>query len=223
MTFEKSNKIVFIDAVQDIIIVKEVSSTNVILKYWVIKIVYDCKNQKFYLDSFYVNPRINSALHYITSDFEITKILEYDVKKEWIVVSDESKCYFDVYRIHIKEKLNTLLYVAWFELLGAKITGGNSRVLYDKTNDQFLVDPQDIRDPLKATNYNKVPVNTLTNLPLYSDTKIIDELGWSFQYLSKSSDKKKATTFLYRGYGDLSIKGAVNLVSSAPINYIFDN
>lgn len=91
--------------------------------------------QIFYLDSFSVNPRVSSAFHYITSDFEITKILEIDVNKGWICVSDESNSYFDVYKINIHEKLNTLIYVAWFEKLGANVIGGNSRVLYDEAND----------------------------------------------------------------------------------------
>lgn len=54
-------------------------------------------------------------------------------------------------------------------------------------------------------------------------TKIIDLIGWAFQYVSESDSKKSATTFLYRGYGDLSIEGAENLKSTKVIKYIFDN
>lgn len=65
----------------------------------------------------------------------------------------------------------------------------------------------------------------MTSLPLYDKkcTKIIELIGWTFQYVSESDNKKCATTFLYRGYGDIEIKGAENLKSTVEIKYIFDN
>jgi hypothetical protein len=53
-------------------------------------------------------------------------------------------------------------------------------------------------------------------------TKIIDLVGWAFQYLSESSNKA-SSTFLYRGYGDLDVLGAKSLVSKNAIKYIWDN
>ena len=63
----------------------------------------------------------------------------------------------------------------------------------------------------------------MTNITLYSKecTKIIDLFGWAFQFLSEGGDYK-AATFLVKGYEKVDIKGAVNLVSSKKIKYLWD-
>lgn len=126
--------------------------------------------------------------------------------------------------INVHDKLNTMITLGWFELKGSKITGGNSRILYDQANDQFLVDTQNQRkvydDP---TVYEKIPVHCLTKLPLHKDSKSINLLGWNNQYLSESKTKTTATTFLYNGYKNISIFGETSLKSSAKIRYITDN
>ncbi len=89
-----------------------------------------------------------------------------------------------------------------------EITGGNSQVLFDKTSNSFLVDAEACLNTRGPTAYNRVPVCELTCLPLYKEyTEIYNLIGYNFQYVSQSSKKKALTTFLYQGYGNLSIKG----------------
>lgn len=130
-----------------------------------------------------------------------------------------------VYKINIALKLNTLLIVGYLNFNGEVITGGNSRVLYDKHKDQFLVDTRNCRvaSSGQPTIYDRVPACSLTKLPLYhKGGNTIELVGWNFQYISEASDCK-ATSFLYSGYGDLSVRGQVNLKSDKPIKYFYDN
>lgn len=55
-----------------------------------------------------------------------------------------------VYKINIVQKLNTLLIVGYFFFDGEAITGGNSRVLYDKNKDEFLIDTKNCRIALSG-------------------------------------------------------------------------
>ena len=71
--------------------------------------------------------------------------------------------------------------------------------------------------------YNKVPVSNLTCFPLYPcNSRVYNLIGYNFQYVSQSKNKKSMTTFLYRGYGDLPILGAAYLKSKCPIRIVTD-
>jgi hypothetical protein len=60
LIFKRFNPVVFIDAYQNYIIVKEVTPLGAVLSYFVLIIVYDTDACKFYLDYFAVNPRVDS-------------------------------------------------------------------------------------------------------------------------------------------------------------------
>jgi hypothetical protein len=66
------------------------------------------------LDYFAVNPRVDHEFFHFTSDFQITQILELDVDKQWLAVLMPSKSAYDVYKINIAEKLNTLVNARFF-------------------------------------------------------------------------------------------------------------
>ena len=199
------NEVVFIDAYQNYIIVKEVNDCGEVLSYFVLIIVYDTKACKFYLDFFAVSPRVDSTFWKIEEGFFITRILELDVYREFLVVVLESKEYLDVYKINIAERINVLTEPRWFEKKGAVITGGNYRVLFNKAENEFLVDTLNcLPGPGVPAIYKRVPVCSLTSYPLFNyNNHIHNLLGYNFQYVSESKDEKSMTTFLYRGYGNL--------------------
>ncbi len=118
-------------------------------------------------------------------NFEIKQIIELDINREWIAVTDDDGKCLDVYKINIHEKLNILITVGWLELKGARITGGNSMVLYDQANNQFWVDVDKNKRPGVPTVYDKISICKLTNLPLYGDcSRTVELAGWNFQYVS---------------------------------------
>lgn len=86
LEFMRYNEVVFIDAYQNYIIVKEVNDCGEVLSYFVLIIVYDTKACKFYLDFFAVSPRVDSTFWKIEEGFLITRILELDVYREFLVV-----------------------------------------------------------------------------------------------------------------------------------------
>jgi hypothetical protein len=214
-----------IDAINNIILVQEVNSIGVILSLWVIEILYDSYACTFSIEYFAVNAIVDDEFFYYDEPWFIGEILEYNPIENWIAITKITKTEVDIYKINIDQKINVLLTVGWFKLKNEEIDGGNSRVLYDSKNDQFLVDTLNCRknftDP---TVYTRVPVCDLVKLPLYhGQGTTINFVSWYFQYLSKSTCGKYLTTFLYQGYGDLSIINPANLKSSCPIIYKYDD
>jgi hypothetical protein len=96
-------------------------------------------------------------------------------------------------------------------------------VLFDETKNQFLVDTMNCITHGIPAIYNRVPVCELTCYPLYHNNSIYNLVGYNFQYVSQSKNKRRLTTFLYRGYGDLPILGAANLKSKCPISIFADD
>ncbi len=79
MTFARpSCNVEFIDAYQNVIIVKEVLGDKIV-SYWVLRVIYDPNSCSFFLDYFPVNPRVDNAFTRLPSDVMITRILELDV------------------------------------------------------------------------------------------------------------------------------------------------
>lgn len=112
----------------------------------------------------------------------------------------------------------------WFYKNGEVITGGNSRVLFNEAKNEFLVDTMNCLTPGVPAVYNRVPVSNLTCYPLYPcNSRIYNLVGYNFQYVSQSDNKKSLTTFMYRGYGDLPILGAAYLKSKCPIRILADD
>jgi hypothetical protein len=114
LVFKRHNPVVFIDAYQNYIVVKEVTPEGSILSYFVLIIVYDVNACNFYLDYFAVNPRVDSNFWHIPTDFTITRILELDVNGEFLAVINENCKYLDVYKINVAERLNSLNDARWF-------------------------------------------------------------------------------------------------------------
>jgi hypothetical protein len=149
--------------------------------------------------------------------------LELDINGEFLAVVDENCKQLNVYKINIAEKLNSLNDARWFTKCGEVVTGGNSRVLFDQAHNQFLVDSMNCVTAATPAVYTKVPVSNLTCYPLYPcNSRVYNLIGYNFQYVSQSENKKSMTTFLYRGYGDLPILGAAYLKSRHPIRIITD-
>jgi hypothetical protein len=150
--------------------------------------------------------------------------VELDINRQWIAVALENKELYETYKINIAEKINVLTQARWLYLKGERITGGNSRVLFDEVKNQFLVDTLNCLTPGVPAVYTSVPVCSLTSYPLYPGcSRTYNLIGYNFQYASLSSNKKSLTTFLYRGYGDLPILGVAYLRSKSPIRIIADD
>ena len=224
--FKQNNTMVLIDAIYNIILVQEVDSTGAILSLYVITINYDRYMCAFSIDSFAVNSYVDDGFFYFDKPWYIGEILEYNPIENWIAIIKISADAVDIYKINIDQKINVLLTVGWFKIKnGEVIDGGNSRVLYDKKNDQLLVDTRNCRigqdDP---TVYKRVPICDLVKLPLYKGQgTTVNYVSWYFQYLSKSPCGQYLTTFLYQGYGDLPIINPVSLKSTCPIIYKYDD
>ena len=100
--------------------------------------------------------------------------------------------------------MNTLTQARWFyKKNGERITGGNSRVLFNENKNEFLIDTMNCLTPGVPAVYDRVPVCELTSYPVYPEcSRTYNLVGYNFQYASQSASKKSLTTFLYRGYGD---------------------
>ena len=136
-----------------------------------------------------------------------------------------SKSAYDVYKINIAEKLNTLVDARFFLVKKCEvIAGGNSRVLFDQANNQFLVDTINCRPQNSPAVYSYIPVCNLTSYPLYPEcSRTYNIIGYNFQYVSEATNHKSMTTFLWRGYGDQTILGNAYLKSKKPIRIIADD
>lgn len=159
-TFKKDNTVVLIDAVNNIILIQEVNKNGAILSLWVIQIIYDRYMCSFSIDSFAVNSIVDDEFYYFEQPWFVGEIIEYNPVENWIVITKITKEDVNVYKINVRDRINVLLTVGWFNTLkGEVIDGGNSRVLYDKTNDQLMIDQLTCRvnftDP---TIYKRVPI-----------------------------------------------------------------
>lgn len=143
----------------------------------------------FSLNSFAVNSIADDEFFYFQDPWYVGEILEYNPVENWIVITKITKTDINVYKINIHQKINVLLTVGWFYFTkGENINGGNSRVLYDKNNDELMIDQMNCRvgfeDP---TIYKRVSICKLVKLPLYpGQGSTVDFVSWYFQYLSKS-------------------------------------
>jgi predicted small secreted protein len=223
IVFKRPNPVVFIDAYQNIILVKEVTPAGNILAYFVLIIRYDATNNKFFIDYFSVNAQIDDEFFGLAK-YQLTQIAELDINRVWIAVYAQGPTDFTVYKINIANKLNTLLTFGYLnQSNGEKITGGNSAVLFDQTHNQFLVDTRNCRpENTTFSVYDPVPICKLTDLPLYECNNVVNLIGSYFQYVSEDDKKKAITTFLYHGYGTEAIQGAANIKSKKPIRLIYD-
>lgn len=128
-----------------------------------------------------------------------------------------------VYKINVGQRINVFFTVMNYEFKGERITGGNGHVLYDQKNDQLMIDTHNCRKPDDPTVFSRVPICELTKLPLFANGGTYNLVGWYFEYVSSSKDRKSLTAFLFEGKGDQPIQGQVSLKSDKPIKIWSDD
>ena len=134
---------VFVDALNNIILVQEVNNEGAILSLYVIEIIYNTKTCMFSIESFAINAIVDDEFFYFNEVWRIGEILEYNPLEKWIAITKISATSVDIYKIFFGQKVNILLIVGWFNLDKKKpdeIDGGNSKVMYDRRSHVHLID-----------------------------------------------------------------------------------